>query len=136
VTNAERSFACDHTVPSMARTWTRATVLSMLPRVETTDDVVDDVEIVVSELVTNAVLASCAALHLALDVSAGRVHIEVSDDAAGWPIQQETSLTDAHGRGLAIVAALSSSWGVRERSAGKVVWAELELPPSLAKRLP
>jgi hypothetical protein len=43
---------------------------------------------------------------------------------------------DDHGRGLAIVSALASRWGVRRLRDAKEVWAELDLPTALAKRLP
>jgi anti-sigma regulatory factor (Ser/Thr protein kinase) len=136
VTNTERTFGCDHTVPTTARAWARETTLSMLPAASKTTDVVDDVEIIVSELVTNAVLARCTTLRVCLDLAGGCVRVEVGDDAGGWPTVLDASPADAHGRGLAIVAALATHWGVRDDDTGKVVWAELTLPASVAKRLP
>jgi anti-sigma regulatory factor (Ser/Thr protein kinase) len=136
VTNAARSFACDHTVPGAARAWARKTVLSMLPASPATIEIVNDVEVVVSELVTNAVLAGSLMLQLYLDSGPGRLRIEVSDDAAGWPARRDTSPADDHGRGLTIVAALSSRWGVRQDGGAKAVWAELALPPSMAHPRP
>jgi anti-sigma regulatory factor (Ser/Thr protein kinase) len=136
VTNAERSFGCDHTVPGTARTWVGESVLSMMPTAPGTTHVLDDLEIIVSELVTNSVLAGCSRLHVSLHVTDECVHLEVGDDASGWPTVLEASPSDAHGRGLAIVAALASEWGVRDSGGVKVVWAELPVPGSRATRLP
>jgi anti-sigma regulatory factor (Ser/Thr protein kinase) len=136
VSNAERSFGCDHTVPSAARAWTRLVVLEMLPAAPESDDIAEDLEIVVSELVTNAVLAGCAATRLVLSLNPDCLRVDVLDDAPGWPTEQDASPADDHGRGLAIVSALASRWGVRRRTDAKEVWAEFDLPTAVAKRLP
>jgi anti-sigma regulatory factor (Ser/Thr protein kinase) len=132
VTNAERSFGCDHTVPSAAR----SVLLEMMPAIPESADLADDLEIIVSELVTNAVLAGCAAMHLALTLNPSCLRIDLRDDAAGWPTELDASPMDDHGRGLAIVSALASRWGVRRLAEVKEVWAELDLPTAVAKRLP
>jgi anti-sigma regulatory factor (Ser/Thr protein kinase) len=108
----------------------------MLPASPAAIDIVNDVEVVVSELVTNAVLAGSLMLQLYLDRAPGRLRIEVSDDASGWPARRDSSPADDHGRGLTIVAALSSRWGVRRDGAAKAVWAELTLPASMAEARP
>lgn len=135
MSNAERSFGCDPTVPSAARTWIRTAVLGILPAVAESNEIADDVEIVVSELVTNAVLAGCAVMSLVLTLSPSSLRVDLRDDAPGWPVEVTATPMDDHGRGLTIVSALASRWGVRRLAAAKEVWAELDLPTAIAKRL-
>jgi anti-sigma regulatory factor (Ser/Thr protein kinase) len=91
----------------------------------------DDVEVVVSELATNAMLHAhtpfTVSLHafdqtLLLEVEDGSVRgdLRVRDDAAAPDF-------DTHGRGLGIVAVLSREWGVDSLPCGKSVWAEFDL---------
>jgi anti-sigma regulatory factor (Ser/Thr protein kinase) len=58
-----------------------------------------------------------------------RLHVEVSDD--GGPARLRRRVHQVHsgrGRGLQLVRALSSRWGVREDPAGRTIWFELDLP--------
>jgi CheY-like chemotaxis protein len=88
-------------------------------------DVVDDAVVVVSELVTNAVLHAGTGCELRARVSHDRLRIEVLDEGAGSPDPQLVSDEDEHGRGLILVSALSAAWGVEALDVGKIVWAEL-----------
>ncbi|MCU1623093.1 MAG: hypothetical protein JWL79_1938 [Frankiales bacterium] len=92
-------------------------------------EVRQDVELVVTELVTNAVLhAPAGAIGLRLAEVAGAVRIEVEDAGHGMPVAVRQSAEAMTGRGLALVAALSRSWGVESGRPGhKVVWAEVPL---------
>jgi anti-sigma regulatory factor (Ser/Thr protein kinase) len=87
-----------------------------------------DVELVVSELVTNAVRAGSACVLVTVEHIDGQVVVRVVDGAGGWPRQRIAGVTDVGGRGLALVDALSARWGVRALADGKVVWAELQVP--------
>jgi anti-sigma regulatory factor (Ser/Thr protein kinase) len=87
-------------------------------------DLVGDVELVVAELVTNAALHGQPPVVMNIAASPERVRVEVEDSGRTLPmevVQRNDAMT---GRGLSIVAALSSSWGVEARGSGKVVWAE------------
>jgi len=108
----------------------------MLPAASETSDLVDDLEIVVSELVTNAVLAGCVVMHLVLTLNPSCLRVDLRDNAPGWPTELDATPLDDHGRGLAIVSALASRWGVRRLPDAKEVWAEMDLPTAIAKRLP
>jgi serine/threonine-protein kinase RsbW len=98
--------------------------------------VVDDVALVVSELVGNAVrhgapLAN-GGLRVGWSVNDSVVRVEVSDGGRG-PLRHEVieprwdggSADDESGRGLAIVALLSVSWGSAFDSTSAVVWADV-----------
>jgi CheY-like chemotaxis protein len=84
-----------------------------------------DAQLAVSELVTNAVLHAQTTSQLRLALSSGLLRIEVSDLGAGSPEPQAPSLSRPGGRGLMIVSALASAWGIDPIDGGKVVWAEL-----------
>lgn len=92
-------------------------------------EIVDDALLVVSELAANAITHAGSAYRVRLASTARSLRIEVRDGGAGTPEPQPKSLTNEHGRGLLMVAAISASWGI-ERSDGvrKLVWAELTRP--------
>jgi DNA-binding response OmpR family regulator len=94
---------------------------------------IDDPLLVVSELVTNAVTHAASECALRLLLSETGLRIEVGDGSSASPDPLAAAADDEHGRGLFLVAALSSAWGV-EASAegGKVVWAELPVSPAPA----
>jgi len=89
------------------------------------DAVIADAEIIVSELLTNAINAQCRLAELRLSARHDCVRIEVHDDGVGMPELQNPGIADQHGRGLLIVSALATNWGVERSSGGKRVWAEL-----------
>jgi anti-sigma regulatory factor (Ser/Thr protein kinase) len=93
---------------------------------------VDDVILVASELVTNAVLHAPTRDHDELDVTwevgCDSVVVGVLDNNPDLPRgRTTTSESDTRGRGLYIVAALALDWGVRRTDHGKQVWARLPL---------
>jgi serine phosphatase RsbU (regulator of sigma subunit) len=89
-------------------------------------NIVEDAELVVTELVTNALLHGNAPVTLRLLWAPDRIRVEVEDLGRGMPVLIRQSPDSLTGRGLRLVAALSSGWGVETGSAGgKVVWAEL-----------
>jgi anti-sigma regulatory factor (Ser/Thr protein kinase) len=120
----EREFACDAHTPSAARSFATDTLRGQLGS-SLSPDLRYDVELIISELVTNAVRAGSRNVIVCIDVQAGTVIVRVKDQASGWPEQRQASIHDAGGRGLPLVSALSAAWGVRTADAGKVVWAEV-----------
>jgi CheY-like chemotaxis protein len=86
----------------------------------------DDAIIVVSELAANAITHADSPYRVRLALSDGALRIEVRDAGPGTPEPQPRSMTEEHGRGLLMVAALSSSWGIEESDDHhKLVWADL-----------
>lgn len=97
--------------------------------------VIADAAILVSELVTNALQASWRLegnppIVLRLLADGQRLIIEAWDqDATSHDLRPRDDPEAEHGRGLAVVAALSRQWGVRRVSCRfKVVWCEVEVP--------
>jgi anti-sigma regulatory factor (Ser/Thr protein kinase) len=87
--------------------------------------------VIVTELVTNAVVHAHSHPDLTVTVSGDMVLIEVADDHPGRPRLQPMDMAGTSGRGLAIVDNMAEAWGVRDRTgaAGKVVWARVRLDP-------
>jgi anti-sigma regulatory factor (Ser/Thr protein kinase) len=120
----EHQFAGDPRSPGAARHFAKAALTELLdPPVP--PELYDDVELVVSELVTNAVRAGSPTVLVTIENAAGKVIVQVADQAEGWPEQRDAGIHDPGGRGLPLVSAVSQSWGVRMAATGKVVWAEL-----------
>lgn len=90
------------------------------------DDIADDVLLVVTELVNNAVTHAQTACELRLSISPVSLRVEVIDDGPGTPDPLPPSPTRNHGRGLHLVDALTAAWGFEPiETGGKMVWAEL-----------
>jgi anti-sigma regulatory factor (Ser/Thr protein kinase) len=86
---------------------------------------VDQLVLIGSELVTNAVLHARTELTLALELRDGHVRISVTDRSLAPATLRHYRPDALTGRGLGVVAALSDRWGVSAAADGKVVWAEV-----------
>jgi serine phosphatase RsbU (regulator of sigma subunit)/anti-sigma regulatory factor (Ser/Thr protein kinase) len=86
-------------------------------------------ELMVSELVTNAVRYAQGQIGLRLVLERGLV-IEVMDDSAALPRLRHPDEQDERGRGLQVVSQVAQRWGARRAVSGKIVWCELPLPHS------
>jgi phosphoserine phosphatase RsbU/P len=89
----------------------------------------DTLELLVSELATNAVIHGGTPFRLAVARHTSTVIVEVSDTGTGEVSVHDPAASDPHGRGLRIVARLAQSWGVHNNgpSLGKTVWFRLEV---------
>lgn len=85
----------------------------------------DHVALVVSELVTNAVVHGDGDITLSLAVEGDAVEVEVADQDPALPTPVDAPVDAAAGRGLLLVSRLAQDWGVRPHGSGKVVWAQL-----------
>ena len=86
---------------------------------------VDDAELAVAELVTNALLHAAPPVSLRVVFEDDRVRVEVSDGSRATPVRGRADVASMTGRGLALVEALSLRWGVEPAPEGKTVWAEI-----------
>ncbi|GHG27755.1 SpoIIE family protein phosphatase [Streptomyces zaomyceticus] len=91
------------------------------------EPLVDTVELLVSELVTNALRYGEGEIRLRL-LRDRTLVCEVWDAGLVQPRRRRAKDTDEGGRGLQLVGLLSSSWGSRRTPRGKTVWFELALP--------
>jgi anti-sigma regulatory factor (Ser/Thr protein kinase) len=90
------------------------------------DALVDATALVVSELVTNAVLHARTPLEVTLVQERDGVRVAVRDLADGQPARRDSPSLASTGRGLVLLEALALSWGVdRHPGGGKTVWALL-----------
>ncbi|MFE6095711.1 ATP-binding protein [Streptomyces massasporeus] len=126
---AERRFrfelAAHPGSPAQARRLTRARLTGW----SVCEDTCDSAALVVSELVTNAIVHT-ASTHIVCELLDGDdlVRIAVRDEgcAPGQPhAASRTRPEEEHGRGLLLVDALCHAWGAHENGPGLLVWAEL-----------
>jgi anti-sigma regulatory factor (Ser/Thr protein kinase) len=94
------------------------------------DEVIDDLQIVASELVTNAIRYGTSPVDLCLSlVPGGNLRLEVADsNVTDVPAPRAATDSEPNGRGMPLIDALAADWGVEIRGDRKVVWAELALP--------
>ncbi|MGA8370146.1 MAG: ATP-binding protein [Acidimicrobiales bacterium] len=89
-------------------------------------DMVFVAELLISEVVTNAVLHAHSPVEVVLSDPGGALHVEVIDESDMLPVLAEpVHSIDDHGRGLPMVRDLSEQWGVVENDSGKTVWFSL-----------
>lgn len=87
-------------------------------------DLADDAAIVVTELVTNAMIHSQSPVVVTVSRTDSGVRLAVDDESSTIPDMRDPSAAHPSGRGLPIVATLTRSWGFQVRTRGKSVWAE------------
>ncbi|MFI7142492.1 SpoIIE family protein phosphatase [Streptomyces massasporeus] len=92
-----------------------------------------DMELMASEVVTNALIHADSAVDVRLRARRNRIRLEVRDSEITPPVpsvyleSREDNAQAEHGRGLLIVDALASSWGSSPTGRGKTVWVEMSL---------
>jgi anti-sigma regulatory factor (Ser/Thr protein kinase) len=93
-----------------------------------TRDDMDGVLLVVSELVTNALVHTDGQVRLDLTLLDNRLRVSVADASPRTPVKPTSIGWEATGgRGILLVEAMSEAWGTVPVSGGKQVWAELML---------
>ncbi|MFD9289174.1 SpoIIE family protein phosphatase [Streptomyces sp. NPDC060030] len=94
----------------------------------------DDLQLVVSEIVTNALVHAGGDVELHLRVTAAHVRLEVRDSESNPPIPTALSMSEEertqaeHGRGLFIVDALTEGWNSSPNGRGKTVSLNMPIP--------
>src|SRR4051794_9311211 len=102
-------------------------------------DLVDSAALIVSELVTNAVVHAGTPVRLVLRLQGHELRLEVEDQHPARMIPVVPGLYSEHadhGRGLMITRSLSSAWGVDYTATTKRVWARCELTADGAAHMP
>jgi anti-sigma regulatory factor (Ser/Thr protein kinase) len=128
-----RSFPEQPESVTAARRFATGVLRDVSPEVTAT------VELLVSELATNCIRHTDSAFDLTIIQSGPEIRVEATDYDAGKPTMRSPEPTEPSGRGLRIVDALATAWGVEHRSAqGKTVWftvlaPAIERTPELAR---
>jgi len=90
------------------------------------DDLTDTVVLLVSELVTNAVVHAGSGVEVLVRLTADAAIVAVTDTSALAPVPRGAADDEVSGRGLALVEAMARRWGVDNRpDGGKTVWFEV-----------
>lgn len=115
------AFPAEVTAPSDARHQLAGTLRQLGHH----DGVLDDARVVVTELAANAVVHARSAFSVSIHGDGARLRIGVRDGSRAMPEPRKPAPRGLSGRGLLLVSALASRWGVQPLTDGKVVWAEL-----------
>jgi anti-sigma regulatory factor (Ser/Thr protein kinase) len=131
----ERGFDSEARAPSAARQFVGSSLLGLLPPLAETEAIAD-AELVISELVTNAVRSGAATVRVGLELHHGELELDVADDGPGWPTLVRPDDNDAHGRGLVLVDALADHWAAEPiETGGKRVRVTLAVPAEFTRAL-
>lgn len=126
--SAHRQFTRTTSTARAARLFTVAAISSALSGADA--DIVGDGELIIGELVANAINALADLIDVSVNIHHDRIELAVTDDAHGWPVLHPLNTAATSGRGLQIVAALATSWGVTiTRDRRTTVWAHLPCSP-------
>jgi hypothetical protein len=121
----------------MVTTMLADTLRSVDPSTRAIDEeLVYEAGLVAAELLSNATRVCRSEIGIRLDVHHGHIRISVYDDGPGVPHRRAPGRDEAAGRGLRIVAALSTAWGTYPSSSGKCVWSELSVAGGSLDHLP
>jgi anti-sigma regulatory factor (Ser/Thr protein kinase) len=118
------------TVVARARAWLRRSLPRLIgqrPR----SDLFDDTELLLCELVTNAVLHGGGVVRVRLRAAGKVLRVTVCDHTETPPVRGRPVPAAERGRGMILVEALAERWGVQRLPAagGKCVWLELSTAP-------
>ncbi len=92
------------------------------------EELIPITELLVSELVTNALRYSPGTITLRIVLDDTTLVCEIGDNSAALPRLRHAGRDDENGRGLQVVSQLAQRWGARRTREGKVVWCEQPLP--------
>jgi anti-sigma regulatory factor (Ser/Thr protein kinase) len=120
-TRVQRSLPAQPMSAPLARSWAEG----WLPASPVPAELGDLVQLVLSELVTNAVRQGDGPIRATLDASGAGLMIEVFDSGHRMPELAASAPDATSGRGLHLVDTVCDAWGVREELDGKTVWARL-----------
>ncbi|HEX4091381.1 MAG TPA: ATP-binding SpoIIE family protein phosphatase [Trebonia sp.] len=99
------------------------------------EDLIPVTELLVSELVTNAIKYANGETTLQLILEPDILTCEVHDTSPALPRVLQVDKDAENGRGLHVVSQLSARWGARRSHGGKVVWCAQVVPPEIAEAM-
>lgn len=86
----------------------------------------DTAMLLVSELVSNAVLHAGTPIEVLVSIDDGTMRIEVRDGSPQLPVRKNYSNLSGTGRGLRMVERMATAWGADAEPDGKVVWCRID----------
>jgi anti-sigma regulatory factor (Ser/Thr protein kinase) len=89
------------------------------------EPLVETAELLITELISNAVRHASSPPVMRIDVDSGTVRIAVSDESTKTPDVRHADPEDEGGRGLLLVESLATSWGWTRTTGGKQIWFTL-----------
>ncbi|QPP10941.1 SpoIIE family protein phosphatase [Streptomyces bathyalis] len=129
------SLAGNARAPAAARAYVRDALRGW----KVPDGTAEDVTLLVSELVTNAVVHAGTSVRLECRHEGGTLSVEVADSHPTRAVETRAASEDAdgtreghQGHGLRLLSALAGEWGVTYRRDGKTVWFRLPCGPAAA----
>jgi anti-sigma regulatory factor (Ser/Thr protein kinase) len=96
-------------------------------------DACETVVLLTSETVTNAIVHGGPPVHLTIRVSAAGIRVDVTDSTTAPPVIVPAQPDATGGRGIQLIDALATRWGVERRTGGKTVWFEITPAPTTAE---
>jgi serine phosphatase RsbU (regulator of sigma subunit)/anti-sigma regulatory factor (Ser/Thr protein kinase) len=99
------------------------------------EDLIDSTELLVSELVTNAIKYANGEVLLRLVLEPESLVCEVHDSSPALPRVLQVDKDAENGRGLHVVSQMASRWGMRRTAGGKVVWCEQLVPAEVTEAM-
>jgi DNA-binding NarL/FixJ family response regulator len=88
-------------------------------------EALETVKLLVSEVVANAVVHASSEVRVEIRLLPEAIRVVIGDTDPTTPTRRDPSLLDESGRGLALVEAMSTAWGVDSTGRGKDVWFEV-----------
>jgi anti-sigma regulatory factor (Ser/Thr protein kinase) len=127
-------FPCDAASVGAARRLVRAQLAQAdRPRSTLQAEVADAAGLLVSELVTNAIMHARTPVEVRVSVTDTVLRAEVSDGSQTLPAPRRPIGLAGTGRGLQLLEQVATRWGVLSTDTGKTVWFELMLSGGAAK---
>lgn len=117
--------ALEMMLPPDAESPRRARYLARDALAGQSEETTELVMLLVSEVVTNAVLHARSDIRVAISWNGDAVRVEVADHSPLLPAQRHFSEMATTGRGIQLVDEIADSWGLVPGDEGKVVWFEL-----------
>ena len=100
------------------------------------DDLVETAALLVSEVVTNALLHAGTPIDVRASLDRNRLRVEVSDRSVHAPVRRRYAATAGTGRGMLMLEQMVDDWGVRRHRDGKTVWFLLVAPGTSPEPVP
>ena len=116
-------LSCDASSVGAARRLVRQQLAQVADEIN--DETLDAASLLISELVTNAIVHAGTDVAVRAAFGDGVFRVEVSDGSPALPANRPLTGIGGTGYGLQLIEAIATRWGVKPSSSGKTVWFEL-----------